>query len=120
MIAMLLGIFLIGGVVQIFLSSKQTYRMQENLSRIQENGRFAMDFIAQDIRMAGSLGCNSQTTITNTLNTPTAFLYDFGNAIQGFDSTSSTVWAPIWTPVINKVISEPLGGSDCHHHSPGG
>ena len=44
MVAMLLGVFLIGGVMQIFISSKQTYRMQENLSRLQENGRFALDF----------------------------------------------------------------------------
>ena len=46
MIALVLGAFLIGGVLQIFLSSKQTYRMQDNLSRIQENGRFAMEFIS--------------------------------------------------------------------------
>ncbi|MGZ8239917.1 MAG: PilW family protein [Methylobacter sp.] len=57
MIAMLLGIFLIGGVLQIFLSSKQTYRMQENLSRLQENGRFTLDFLARDIRMTGYWGC---------------------------------------------------------------
>ncbi len=108
MIAMLLGIFLIGGVIQIFLSSKQTYRMQENLSRIQESGRFAMHFIEQDVRMSGSIGCNSQSSIINTLTTPVPFLYDFSTAIQGFDATSPT----IWTPVINADIISPLGGSD--------
>jgi type IV pilus assembly protein PilW len=60
MIAMLLGVFLIGGVMQIFISSKQTYRMQENLSRLQENGRFALDFIGRDIRMTGYWGCLSK------------------------------------------------------------
>ncbi|TAL47465.1 MAG: pilus assembly protein PilW, partial [Methylovulum sp.] len=50
LIAMLLGVFLIGGVIQIFISTKQTYRMQEGLSRLQENGRFAMDFITKDVR----------------------------------------------------------------------
>jgi len=108
MIAMLLGIFLIGGVIQIFLSSKQTYRMQENLSRIQENGRFAMHFIEQDARMTGSVGCNSQTAIISTLTTPTPFLYNFSTAIEGFEATSPTVWAP----VINADIIGPLGGSD--------
>ena len=57
MIAMLLGVFLIGGILQIFISTKQSYRMQENLSRLQENGRFAMDFIARDMRMTGYWGC---------------------------------------------------------------
>ena len=59
MIALLIGAFLLGGVLQIFINSKQTYRMQENLSRLQENGRFAMEFLARDIRMAGYWGCIS-------------------------------------------------------------
>ena len=46
MIAMLIGVFLMAGIIQIFISAKQGYRLQENLSRLQENGRFAMDFLA--------------------------------------------------------------------------
>lgn len=57
MIALLIGAFLLGGVMQIFVSSQQTNRMQENLSRLQENGRFAMEFISKDIRRAGYWGC---------------------------------------------------------------
>jgi type IV pilus assembly protein PilW len=57
LIAMLIGLFLIGGVLQIFTGSKQSNKMQENLSRMQENGRFAMSFIARDIRMVGYWGC---------------------------------------------------------------
>ena len=82
--------------------------MQENLSRLQENGRFALDFLASDIRMAGFIGGNSGATLTNTLNTPTAFLYNFGSAIEGFEATSTTAW----TPTINAAITSPLGDSD--------
>ena len=57
MVALLIGAFLMGGVLQIFVSSKQTNRMQENLSRLQENGRFAMYFLSRDIRRAGYWGC---------------------------------------------------------------
>lgn len=57
LIALLLGIFLIGGVLQIFSNTKQTSKMQENLSRIQENARFAMDRIARDVRQAGYREC---------------------------------------------------------------
>ena len=59
MIALLIGAFLMGGVLQIFISSKQTNRMQEGLSRLQENGRFAVNFISKDIRRAGFQGCPS-------------------------------------------------------------
>lgn len=57
MIALLIGAFLLGGVMQIFINSRQTYTMQDNLSKLQENGRFAMEFLAKDIRMAGYWGC---------------------------------------------------------------
>ncbi len=57
MIALLIGAFLLGGVLQIFIGSKQTYRMQENLSRLQENGRLALDLIGRDIRMTSYWGC---------------------------------------------------------------
>lgn len=61
MIALLIGVFLIGGVIQIFLSTKKSYRTQESLSRIQENGRFAMELLDHDIRLAGYLGCSAAT-----------------------------------------------------------
>jgi type IV pilus assembly protein PilW len=57
MIALLIGAFLIGGVIQIFINSQQTYRMQNNLSRIQENGRFASNLIGRDVRKTSYWGC---------------------------------------------------------------
>jgi type IV pilus assembly protein PilW len=62
MIALLIGAFLLGGVLEVFIGSKQTYRMQGNLSRLQENGRFAIDFLAKDISMAGYWGCLRPST----------------------------------------------------------
>lgn len=70
MIAMLLGAFLIGGILQIFIGSRQTYRMQENLSRLQENGRFVMDFITRDNRMIGFQGCASRSIVPNIIIAP--------------------------------------------------
>ncbi len=63
MVALMLGAFLLAGVMQIFLSSKQTYRIQDNMSRMQENGRFAMEFISRDIRMADYKECFSDISI---------------------------------------------------------
>ncbi len=82
MIAMLIGVFLMGGVIQIFLSAKQAYRLQENLSRLQENGRFAMDFITKDVRMAGFIGCSK------TLPVPVGTVTEL-TKISGKDSIAS-------------------------------
>ena len=53
LVSLALGLFLIGGAIQLFVQSKQTYRLQDSLSRIQENGRLAMESMVTDIRMAG-------------------------------------------------------------------
>jgi type IV pilus assembly protein PilW len=114
LIALLIGAFLLGGILQIFLGTKQSYRMAEGLSRMQENARFAMDLIGQDIRMAGFRGCNSQTPITNNLNSATDFFYNFNNSLQGFEATSDPGDSPeTWSPTMETTkITEPLGGSD--------
>jgi type IV pilus assembly protein PilW len=59
MIAITLGLFLMAGVVQLFLASKQTYASQQALSRVQETGRLAIEFISRDARMAAYYGCFS-------------------------------------------------------------
>jgi type IV pilus assembly protein PilW len=107
MIAMLIGVFLMAGVIQIFLSAKQAYRLQENLSRLQENGRFAMDFMTKDIRMAGFAGCASKTPANNiatpannpipdqlptpTVSKPSATVAGTSLGINGADGANVTV-----------------------------
>ncbi len=53
MVALVISLFLTAGVIQLFIGSKQTYRLHDALSRMQENGRFALQAMAKDIRMAG-------------------------------------------------------------------
>ena len=53
LIAMALGLLLTVGALQMMLSSQNLYRTTDSLSRIQESGRFALDFLAKDIRMGG-------------------------------------------------------------------
>jgi type IV pilus assembly protein PilW len=53
LVALTISLLLLGGVLQIFVSSKQAYRVQENLSRVQENGRFSVDYLGRYIRLAG-------------------------------------------------------------------
>jgi type IV pilus assembly protein PilW len=78
MIALTLSLLLIGGVIQLFLTSKQTFRMNEALARVQESGRLALDNVSRDLRMAGYQGCadpgsvGTESAVLN--NAPTANL----------------------------------------------
>jgi type IV pilus assembly protein PilW len=67
MVAVALSVILLTGVIQIFVGSKATYRLQDNIARLQENGRFALDFLTRDVRMAGYRGCTNFVKSTNTL-----------------------------------------------------
>jgi type IV pilus assembly protein PilW len=56
MIALVITLILIAGIGQIFVSSKKSFTIQDSLARQQENGRYAIELIAQDLRRAGYFG----------------------------------------------------------------
>lgn len=68
MVAILLSLILSAGVIQIYLGNKQTYSFHEAMSRNQENGRYTMEVLSRDLRMAGFTGCPPTDRIANTLN----------------------------------------------------
>jgi type IV pilus assembly protein PilW len=59
MVAMLISLILLAGVAQIYLGSKKSYLLQDSLGRLQENGRYALETLVQDLRRAGYLGGNA-------------------------------------------------------------
>ena len=59
MVALVITLILLAGIGQIFLSSKKSFNIQDSLSRMQENGRYAMANIIQDLRRAGYWGGNA-------------------------------------------------------------
>ena len=91
MIALILGLFLITGVLQIFLGAKQSNRMLDNLSRMQENGRFAMDFISRDIRMAGFSEECSKPPAGETNIVPLAIAGTNDDGLNNSDSITTKV-----------------------------
>lgn len=64
MIALTISLVLTAGVIQFYLGSKQSYRLEDALSRVQETGRFAMSAISRDMRMADFWGCGARASLT--------------------------------------------------------
>jgi type IV pilus assembly protein PilW len=85
MIAVVISSIVLIGVGTVYITSKRAYLVQEEYGRMQENARFAFDFLTRDIRQAGYAGCNP--SINNLLNTSAgnADLFDFANAIYGWE-----------------------------------
>jgi len=57
LIASTLGLMLMGALIEVYLSTKNTLQAQEALSHIQENARYAIYILNQKIRMAGFSNC---------------------------------------------------------------
>jgi len=90
MIALALSTVLLSGVVQVYSNSKQTYRMTENVARMQENSRFAMDILTKEIRMAGFSPCPRTNEVAVTLDGGADEASNFGTeAIKGFEGGAS-------------------------------
>ncbi len=88
MVAMVLGLLLSTAILQIFLGAKATYEFQQELSRVQENGRFAMEFLSRDIRGTDYWGClNDGAKVTSILN-GAGGPNDFAAGLQGLDNVS--------------------------------
>jgi type IV pilus assembly protein PilW len=90
LIAMLLGLVLTGGILQMFSSTRQTNRVHEATARMQENGRMALEVISRDVRMADFWGCASDiTNIVNNLdNSGTGFVDFAGGGLAGTEGGS--------------------------------
>jgi type IV pilus assembly protein PilW len=91
MIALLLGSFLTIGLVQIFSSNSQSFRMVEASSRAQESGRMGAEILSRALRNAGFFGCFPINGVTNNLDTTDSDydpgLFDF--QLQGISADNS-------------------------------
>ncbi|PCI20615.1 MAG: hypothetical protein COB62_04440 [Piscirickettsiaceae bacterium] len=104
MVAMVIGLLLMAGVLQVFTANQQTYRVTENLSRVQENGRFAVDIINRFVRKAGFKG-NTETSPAFKFLTGTHLTYVF-SADQVIAGTNTDVY-------IRYSGGEGTGVTDC-------
>lgn len=86
MVALTISLIILAGVASIFATSRSTYQTDEGLSRLQENARFALDFMNREIRMAGYFGClRDATKVYNNINSSGGFPNNFTQPIQGFE-----------------------------------
>lgn len=78
MVALVIAAILLFGLSQIFLGSKNVYRLQEGMSRVQENARFVLQYLESNVRMAGYMGCGNDVDLTVKSGSPPAFLNHLG------------------------------------------
>jgi type IV pilus assembly protein PilW len=95
MVALTISLIILVAVASLFASSRSTQQTDEGLARLQENARFALDYLTREIRMAGYMGClridkaEDLTNIHNNLNNSAQFPYDFRRPVEGFEANGT-------------------------------
>ncbi len=93
MVAMLLGLVVVGAVVSVLLSSRQSYSTNSTLGQLQDNARIAFELMARDIRQAGSSPCGN-STVTDVLGGNGWYRWVNGAGLFGVDDASSLTPLP--------------------------
>jgi type IV pilus assembly protein PilW len=108
MIAMLISLMLMVGAVSIFIGSKKTFKLEEDLSRVQENFRYIADRLTKDLSLTGYTGCilpyqDNSATVSNRLSGTSGVRW----VVQGTEGGSPT--AP---DSLTISYAKPSGGAD--------
>lgn len=91
MVALAIGLFLVGAVSTLYVNTKNGFDYSNEIARMQETGRFALEAIARDVRMAGYNGCGRTVSTANVVNNASSnpFL-DFSTPIRGYEGGVSS------------------------------
>lgn len=122
MVALALGLVVVTGIVQLFVGNSQTYNVLNGQARLQESGRFALDFISRAARSAGYFGCGyEQANLVPALGGSLDNMPEFNvqRIIQGYEG-SGGAWNPALTTLPTALNSYvPANGVPTATVSPG-
>mgnify|MGYP000164813571 CR=1 FL=1 len=87
LVAMAIQFILLAAMIYVYGGSKQMFTVNEQMARVQENGRHATDALLYDIRMSGYVGCRSMEDITPNIiaNSPPTFV-SLSDGLTVFDN----------------------------------
>jgi type IV pilus assembly protein PilW len=110
---MAVSLLIISVIGVVYGNTKQLTRVNDTVSRLQENGRFAVYLLDRDIRLAGFRGCNGNDAAVPYLSVlnSTAYPYQFNVAIAGYRGASGA-WSPALPTDISALTPTPLAGTD--------
>ena len=108
LIAMILGIIVIGGISQVFMATKRANNILIAETELQENARFAFSVITNIVQKAGNLGCKSPSE----LNVKSLLNFNEGTfrpwiAIEGWEAKNTGQGDAYTTAVDAKVLVTP-------------
>ncbi len=92
LIALTIGLFVVGAVGVLYVNTRNGFSYANEVARIQETGRFALETMNRDIRMAGYNGCSRSVATSNIItNGSSNPLLDIATPIRGYEGGVDTL-----------------------------
>ncbi len=109
MIGALIGLFLLGGVIQVFTANKQSNRLIETSSRQQESIRFAFQHMRRNLESAGFVGQQSTRLppIVVLATTPPQIIMDASTTFNQTDTLHGVKFGSAQPPENERPYSVP-------------
>lgn len=95
LVSLAVGLIILAGVVQVVVNTKQNKIEQEEIAFIEDNARFAVDYLTNEIRMAGYMGCAGigSAKVANSISNSLGGFIGTG-AVEGYEGEISTASFP--------------------------
>ncbi|MGV8932662.1 MAG: prepilin-type N-terminal cleavage/methylation domain-containing protein [Luteimonas sp.] len=107
MIALVLGLLVVGAAAGIFVSNQRTFRSAQNLGSLQQNARTAFELMGRDLREASGNSCVNNAPVGNVLNAAAVNWYtNFvggSTAVQGYSGAVAPIDLPFGTAAGQRV-----------------
>ena len=95
MVSVAISVAVLSALTYVYVGSRGAYRTNEALARVQETGRFALEWISRDIRRAGYMGCLSRGAPVTVFSydksktPPGPAVLGVGSSLYGYESTTT-------------------------------
>ena len=107
MVALTLGLLVVGGASVLFMATRQTTGSTDNLSRVQESVRTSYDLMTREAREAGGTPCDAQLLMANVLNNAQnpnpAWWAPWGEPVHGWDGATAAAGVAFGAGVGQRV-----------------
>ncbi len=103
MVSMLLGTFLIGGVIGVYIANSRTNQVNEQMAQVQQASQISFQLLGRDVQHAGYSGCANivAAQVVNML-TPLPWWANWVGGLVGFESAAPNFGGGVIPPVANS------------------
>jgi len=121
MVAITLALIVSAAVLSVFLASRSSFQGTSGTAAVADGGRFALDFIANSLRSAGFMACNTtQRQLSILAPAPSPVYANFSQALMGYEAAGTAPGGAYNVPLASNAAPAAVDSTAADWLSPAG